>query len=140
MKNPRRDTMLVSAAGPAANLATALLIGLALGLMVNLGFFREAALWKYYVFQMFKVGVYINCVLAFFNLLPLPPLDGSGILAGLLSPRAAARYYEYQRYGFPILLALIFLPQWLPGFPDLIGMLVVAPAQMLTAWLLPLGA
>jgi Zn-dependent protease len=51
--------------------------------------------------------VSINISLAFFNLIPIPPLDGSGVLAGLLPARAAAQYAQIQRYGFLILMALI---------------------------------
>ena len=94
-----------------------------------------------YLGQMFIVGVQVNAVLAFFNLLPLPPLDGSGILTGLLPPVAAARYQQFGRYGFAVLLALIFLPQFVHGFPDVIHFLVVWPVHWLMDSLLPiLGA
>ena len=86
--------------------------------------------------HMMILGVKINIVLAFFNLLPLPPLDGSGILAGLLSPQAAAKYYQLERYGFIIIMALIFLPRWLPGFPDIINIFVLTPASILISMLL----
>ena len=109
-----------------------------LKLLISTGIFREYAFWKEILGQIFILGVRINVILALFNLLPLPPLDGSGILSGLLSPRAAAKYHGLSRYGFVILLALIFLPGWMPGFPDVIGVLVVQPAGYLVSWLLPL--
>lgn len=138
LKDPRRDHILVSAAGPVSNLVFALLISLVLGMLISLGLFRQPSVWKYYLAQLFIVGVHINVILAFFNLLPLPPLDGSGILAGLLSPRTAVRYLELGNYGFIIVLALIFLPNWLPGFPDLIQILVISPAHAVAQWLLPI--
>ena len=140
LKNPRKDGMLISAAGPAANLVFALALAGLVNSLIDLGMFRQASLWKYYLFQMFEVGVYINVILALFNLIPLPPLDGSGILAGLLSPQTAYRYQQLSRYGFMILLALIFLPSWIPAFPDLITYLVILPARLLMAWLLPVTA
>ena len=141
LKDPRRDIVWISAAGPVVNLLTASLVALVLNLLIYSGFFREATLWRAFVGQMFLVGVQVNAVLAFFNLLPLPPLDGSGILTGLLPPAAAARYQQFGRYGFAILLALIFLPQFVRGFPDIIGLLVVWPVHWLMDSLLPaLGA
>ena len=137
LKDPRRDMIWVSAAGPVANLLFAWILALVLGLIIDLGFFRAPSQAKYFLAEMFMVGVQINVVLAFFNLIPLPPLDGSGILGGLLPPRAAYKYQSLGRYGFLILLALIFLPGHVPGFPDFIEILVLWPAQYVVSWLLP---
>ncbi|KMY65983.1 peptidase M50 [Desulfocarbo indianensis] len=138
LRNPRRDMMWISAAGPVVNLLFAVLIAVVFRLLLWAGLFSEYAVWKDFLAQVLLVGVRINVILAFFNLIPLPPLDGSGVLAGLLSPRAAAKYHGLARYGFVILLALIFLPGWIPGFPDLIRALVVQPAYYLVSWLLPI--
>ncbi|CAO0820815.1 hypothetical protein DFAR_1920004 [Desulfarculales bacterium] len=100
-------------------------------LLVNAGVFREPTMPVYYLGQMFILGVQVNLILAMFNLLPLPPLDGSGIITGLLPLEAAMRYQELKRYGFALLLALMFLPQFVHGFPDIIGMLAVWPAREL---------
>jgi Zn-dependent protease len=140
LADPRRGMVWISAAGPVTNLLFAAVLALALKAMIQAGLFVEFTQWKLYLAQLFVIGVRINVILAFFNLLPLPPLDGSGVLSGLLSPRAAARYHELSRYGFVILLALIFLPGWLPGFPDVIGALVVEPARWVVGLLLPAGA
>lgn len=138
LKNPLRDIIWVSAAGPVANLSCACLLALVLHGLVAAGLFREPTLPIYYLGQMFILGVQVNLVLAMFNLLPLPPLDGSGIVTGLLPLRLAMRYQELKRYGFALLLALIFLPRVVPAFPDLIGLLVVWPARELMDLLLPL--
>jgi Zn-dependent protease len=136
--NPRRDVIWISAAGPAANLACALILALILRLMINNGLFQGPSLITYYLGQAIIIGVQVNTILACFNLLPLPPLDGSGILLGLLPLPMAARYQAFGRYGFAILLGLIFLPQVISGFPDVIGTLVVWPARQIMAALLPL--
>lgn len=137
LRDPRHDMVLVSAAGPVANILTGAAVGLVFRLLIELGLFREFSESKLILAQMLKVGVYVNMVLAFFNLIPLPPLDGSGVVGGLLSPRAEVRYRQAARYGLLILLALIFLPSWVPGFPDLIGMFVVRPAHWLAELILP---
>lgn len=73
-------------------------------------------------------GIFINLLLAFFNLLPIPPLDGSHVVANLLPPRAAVRYRELGRYGILAILALLYL---VPGFFSL----ALAPVN----WLLGLA-
>jgi len=138
LKNPQRDIIWVSAAGPLANLGTACLLGLILHLLVNAGLFREPSLPVYYLGQVFILGVRVNLVLALFNLLPLPPLDGSGIVTGLLPMRLAARYQQLSRYGFAIIFALIFLPQVMSAFPDVISWAVRWPVDWLMDLLLPL--
>ncbi len=137
LKDPRRDGMWISAAGPVVNLLCAALLAVVIRLLISTGLFQEYASWKEFLANVLLIGVRINVILAFFNLIPIPPLDGSGVLSGLLSPRAAAKYHSLSRYGFVILLALIFLPGWLPGFPNLISEFVVQPANYLVSWLLP---
>ena len=138
LKNPQKDHVWISAAGPVANMLFAVVISLVLTALIHSGIFRGYSLFLWIVGRLLIAGVQINLVLAFFNLIPLPPLDGSGILAGLLPYRAAAKYYEIGRYGFIIILGLIFLPNWLPGFPDIINIFVLTPANALAQWLLPL--
>lgn len=137
LKNPRRDVIWISAAGPGVNLLAAVAVALLLHLLVGLGVFSDFTSWRRYLAEILLVGVQVNVILAFFNLVPLPPLDGSGIVLGLLPPPAAARYQAFGRYGFAIMLLLIFLPQFLPGFPNLLGLLVVRPAGLVASWLLP---
>lgn len=137
LKDPKRDGMWISAAGPVVNILFAVAIAAVFKLLISIGLFQRPSSWQIYLANVLTVGVQINIILAFFNLIPLPPLDGSGVLSGLLSPRAAAKYHSLSRYGFVILLALIFLPGWLPGFPDLIRAFVLKPAYYFTSWLLP---
>lgn len=102
-KNPRQGMMLVSVAGPLANFLVALLCAFILRLAPV--FLPEStADW---VQLSAERGLVINCVLAWFNLMPIPPLDGSHILAGLLPARAASVYASIGRYGIIIAVALM---------------------------------
>jgi Zn-dependent protease len=86
LKNPRRDIIWISAAGPLANLSAACLMGLLLHLLVGAGFFREPTLLVYYLGQLFILGVQVNLMLAMFNLLPLPPPGRLGHRHGAVAP------------------------------------------------------
>lgn len=113
--NPRnfkhlvKDTMLVSAAGPASNFLLAVFFAVSLRLL--LVFFPvetwgNDAVWDFF-FLMFRSGIVINLSLAWINLLPIPPLDGSKILWGLLPPAISYRYMQLERYGMLILILLL---------------------------------
>jgi Zn-dependent protease len=110
---PRRDDMLVSVAGPVSNLVVALIcmfaaMGAALILGGAPGEDHDGMVAQALVFllKMFYGGVYLNIVLAVFNMIPLPPLDGSHVLAGFLPPQVA---YRYMRIGFLGVFLLIML-------------------------------
>lgn len=107
-RNYRRGDIIVSLAGIATNIVLALVC---LGLVVAVGFVGDAvpggrtlALFQRMLFW----GIWLNLLLAFFNLIPIPPLDGSHVLAHLLPPSIALRYRQLQQYGFLVLLALMF--------------------------------
>ncbi len=107
-KKPRRDFMLVSAAGPLVNIGLALLFAAALRLLLFApeSFLVGSSLGKY-LLQMFQVGIIANFTLAWVNLLPIPPLDGGHILEGLL-PRSLANWYSrVERYGFLLVVILL---------------------------------
>lgn len=104
LRRPRRDMVLVAAAGPGINLVLAFSALLAGHL---LGFFpSEAAGW---LTDNLKNAVVLNLVLAVFNMIPIPPLDGGRVAVGLL-PRALGRpLARLERYGMLIIIALMFL-------------------------------
>lgn len=93
LRNPRRDMIWVAAAGPLANFLFA-------GLL--------AAVFKFFPFTIFLYAIYFNLGLGIFNLIPIPPLDGSRILTGLLPTRVALTYAMLEPFGFLIVLALYF--------------------------------
>lgn len=99
--DPARGMLLVALAGPAANLLVALIAAILLG--TGLAGLIPHEYWYY----LLLLTVQINVVLAVFNLIPVPPLDGSKILAGLL-PRQAQFVYRMETYGTIILLLLLF--------------------------------
>ena len=105
LRRPKQDMLWVAAAGPGANLAMALGWALALKLA---GILPETA-YTLPLMNMADVGIDINIVLMVLNLLPILPLDGGRILVSLLPHRAAWRFSQLERWGFPILLALLFL-------------------------------
>jgi Zn-dependent protease len=130
LRHPRRDNLWISLAGPAANLTAALsaiiliriLRALAPGITTFLqGFIllRQPFPRGFYPLEGLALVLFyfvlINTYLAVFNMIPVPPLDGSGILSGLLSDRAAAAYDRIRPYGFIIVLALVSL-----GFLDIV--------------------
>jgi len=126
LRNPRRDMVWVAAAGPAMNLLLALISAVLL-----LWISRFAPDVNIAVAKALWISVHINLVLAVLNLIPIPPLDGSKVVAGLLPLKLAAPYMALNRFGMLIVFAVfILLP--LAGvnvFPWLIGRPVQAIEQ-----------
>ncbi len=102
-KKPREGMMAVSLAGPLANIAVAVLCALIYRVLSLLPM-NEAV---YLAGVSMQYGILINCGLAWFNLLPIPPLDGSHILAGLLPRDLAIKYEQLGRYGMIFVLVLV---------------------------------
>lgn len=103
--NPRRDMMLVSFSGPASNLLLAVAFSLLLRILLIMPLFSVHI--KTIFIHLFTFGVFINIFLAIINLIPIPPLDGSGIVSGLLPSDIAYHYERLRPYGFIILVVLL---------------------------------
>ena len=99
--NPKRDMMVVAAAGPVSNLLMAILWALMIRVGLALG---ETGLALVF---MGVAGIFINIILMVLNLLPLPPLDGGRVMTGLLPGPMAYRFSRIEPYGFLILIALL---------------------------------
>jgi Zn-dependent protease len=98
LKDPRKDNLIISFAGPASNISVASMFYGSGGGLTNV--ISPLITIVYYT-------IVINVILAFFNLIPIPPLDGSGIIMGLMSEEAAQKYEQIRPYGFFILILLI---------------------------------
>lgn len=101
LRNPKRDMIWVALAGPAANLAQALLWGIGFYLL------RGAGVNEPFFIKMCQGGILVNVVMFVFNLFPLPPLDGGRILVGLLPYKQAALVSRVEPWGFFIVMALV---------------------------------
>lgn len=107
-RNPKRGMLLVAAAGPLSNIVQATVFALILR-------FAGSAIdtWPTFAQVMVERGVVLNILLASFNLIPIPPLDGHKILTGLLPDFWYSILAPMEQYGFAILLAIVFLPGFL---------------------------
>ena len=120
LRHPKRDQILVSLAGPASNLVLAFIgaLVLRLGLPALLTYNVD---WAYALLNGCLYFMSVNLSLCFFNLIPIPPLDGSSVLVALLRGKARDFYYKYQRYAMLVLIVILYV---LPGIfnIDLVGM------------------
>lgn len=101
LRNPKEDMMKVGAAGPLANILLALFCILILRVVKPLP--------SSFLAQIVGFGVFINLLLAAFNLVPIPPLDGSRVIMGLLPPRAAYNYSKLEPFGIFIVILVLFV-------------------------------
>jgi Zn-dependent protease len=131
LRKPRRDMVLVAAAGPGINIAMAIAAATAVTLIPALP--GEALEWVGY--NLFN-AVWLNVLLAVFNMLPLPPLDGGRVAVGLLPNFLAIPLSRLEPYGFFIILGVVFV---LPLLADALGVdlgvmewLVIGPAEFLS--------
>lgn len=116
LRDPRRGMMVVAAAGPGSNLVLAAIGAVLLGLLHRVAGSSESVTVQFIAMN-FVYFIKFNVFLALFNLLPIPPFDGSHIVEGLLPRGLAEGYARLRPYGFPLLIVLLlvvpyFFPQW----------------------------
>jgi Zn-dependent protease len=126
LRNPRRDMIWVAAAGPATNI----LMAVAAGFLAHLVVLLPAVAGQWSLLNL-ENAIAINVVLAVFNMIPLPPLDGGRVAVGLLPDELAAPLARLEPFGMAILLGLLFiLPlvgQQLGANLDIVGWLLTRP-------------
>jgi Zn-dependent protease len=128
LKNYRTDSMLIAGAGPASNLLLALVASVALRFFpLDQVASMEGVVTPALVVLLANL-LQINLLLAIFNLLPIPPLDGAGVVAGLLPDRLADAFDRLRPYGFLLLYGLMLT--------GLFRILVLPPYNLLLTWLL----
>jgi Zn-dependent protease len=124
--NFRRDFMLIAAAGPASNLALAVLAAITWRVLAagagGAGGVPELAA------TILERALLINVLLAVFNMIPVPPLDGGNVLSGLLPPQVARQYDRLRPFGFLLLYALML--------SGALWAIVAPPARLILSWLM----
>lgn len=126
-RHPKRDEIIVSLAGPLSNLLLASVTSLLI---------RVIPPQSELVFYIGYLLILINISLFVFNLLPIPPLDGSKIFLNLLSPEASVKWSEaFNRYGFILLIIIVFLP--IIGNQTLISAIVTPIVNFISRFLIP---
>ena len=112
LRNPKRDMIWVAAAGPITNISLAIVSALLLRAVVALSNPAVAgnpgSMVMEPLIMMLAFSVYINLLLAIFNMIPVPPLDGGRVLVGLLPYRQAALWSRIEPYGMVIIILLVF--------------------------------
>ena len=127
LRHHRRDYVLVAAAGPASNLVMALTAGCLLAVLPISPQTLDAANVSAPLATFLSQAMRLNVLLAVFNMIPIPPLDGGNVLAGLLPNHLAGIFNQIRPYGFILLYALILTG----GFDAL----VVPPYRFILSWL-----
>ncbi|MDG2005289.1 MAG: site-2 protease family protein [Novosphingobium sp.] len=130
LNNPRRDMMLVAAAGPGTNFVLAGFGAMVFGLMWRFGGDpAQASVASQFIAANLNNFIVINVFLALFNLLPIPPFDGSHIVEGLLPDDAARAYRKTRPYGFVLLFALLLIvPYFFPSL-GIVEKVVIPPFE-----------
>lgn len=113
LKTPRRDLMLIAAAGPFMNILLTIGIFVIIKILFAVGLKPFLSESMVVIHSFLKISAKISIFLAVFNMIPLFPLDGFSVVNGLLPERASREFSKLAPYGMPILMVLIFLPYFI---------------------------
>mgnify|MGYP000133981004 CR=1 FL=1 len=106
LRNPRKDNLWIALGGPASNLLSALILGLLFRILEPI---LNPLEFGHIVMVMLLLAIRLNIILAVFNLLPIPPLDGYHILEGIVSSETYIKMQSFEQYGSIVLLGLIMI-------------------------------
>lgn len=115
LKDPKKDMLWIALAGPVSNVIMAAGLGLILRIMIGMGMRVDESFLGYFQYMLY-FAVMINLVLAIFNMIPIPPLDGSKILFGLLPTEYEESFLRFQQIGPMVLLGLVVINSYF-GIP-----------------------
>ncbi len=131
--NPKKDMLWVALAGPVTNLILAFISAVIAKMIYQVALVLPHSMAMEVVivplFEMVKASIWINLVLCIFNFLPIPPLDGSRILMGLLPDDLARTYSSLEKYGFILILIL--------AFTGILGKMILPVIHFAGSFLLP---
>jgi Zn-dependent protease len=134
LRNPRWHMVLVAAAGPASNIVLAVLTAIAFGLIVKLMPGNETMATAF-ILKNLTNFIAINLFLALFNLIPMPPFDGSKILAGFLPEPLASKFQSLDRYALLFMIGLLFVVPLLFPSARIIDRIVGPPFAVVAGWM-----
>lgn len=141
LRNPRRDMMIVAAAGPGSNFVLAAIGAVLLGLLLgSYQALQEPSLVARFVALNLVNFITINVFLALFNLLPIPPFDGGHIVEGLLPPRLARQWAGMHSKALLIMILLLVVLPWLSPSLSVVSWLVVPPVEWVIGQYMALAA
>jgi len=107
LKDPKRDGALIALAGPVSNFLIAIIFGLIVRLMVAFAPIAASPV-LYNIYGLFNIVIFVSVLLAFFNLIPIPPFDGSRIVLAFLRGEAERFWLKMERYGILLIIILLF--------------------------------
>jgi len=139
LNDPQKDHAKVAAAGPASNLLLALISAILLGVLIlvaslflqdDSNIVRQTNSPLFFLVHVLETGILLNVALAVFNLLPLPPLDGSWILSRFLPYQYRLRYESLSRFGMLLVIGFLFLVRYTAVGQIFIGLIFFGSAMM----------
>jgi len=125
LRKPRRDWALVGVAGPLTNILIALLFSAVLSVCIHTGLLARSSRGM----EVLAVGIFVNVLLGIFNLIPIPPLDGSRVVQYFLSSQALAAYRRLEQFG---LIVVVFLVLVVPAVQVVLSTAILFTIQLLT--------
>lgn len=134
LNNPRWDMVKVAAAGPATNIVLGIIGAVLLGVAIVVFGQAEKMSVGGFILTNLQNFIVINIFLALFNMIPIPPFDGSKVLGGFLPPSLGIPFQNLERFGFLFLIILIVVVPRVTGV-NVVAEIVMPPFQWVMGWL-----